>query len=99
MICIFRERGKGRVKPAAGEMIYEKAATASVNGYRDRRGRTALNGFRKEMLIIWLQAPRCSASVVSVGIPHPLYACGSSPPVPSRLWSYRVSSGYCGPGC
>lgn len=67
MICIFRERGKGRVKPAAGEMIYEKAATASVNGYRDRRGRTALNGFRKEMLIIWLQAPRCSASVFQSG--------------------------------
>ncbi len=25
----------------------------------DRRSKTVFNGYRKEMLIIWLQAPRC----------------------------------------
>ena len=66
MKSIFRRRGKrGGRMPHAGDDTQRKGGhRIRIWDTGNRRSKTVFNGYRKEMLIIWLQAPRypsCSA--------------------------------------
>ena len=61
MKSIFRRRGE-----KGGECHMLAMTPKEKDGHRiriwdtgNRRSKTVFNGYRKEMLIIWLQAPRC----------------------------------------
>ena len=57
---IQKKGEKGGSMPHAGDDTQRKGGhRIRIWDTGDRRSKTVFNGYRKEMLIIWLQAPRC----------------------------------------